>query len=295
MKRALLIISLTLGCGNDFESPSRVSSPRMLALIVEPPDAQPGEDVTFRPLLANPGAAPLNLAFSVNLSTATLAAGAGQALGEPGESIPLLWDGETALLEGTETARAVEALLAQIRDAPVGTPQRVVRQVFEQVGLPVMVEFELRDPDGAIVLEGFKRFFLSSRAERTTNPPPPRFAIAGRWVRASEEDPLACAPEAEPPEVSAAAVIPLAPDEDDEAWLEAYPALDLAGDLIEKRESAFYSWFSTAGDFAFAVTRPPERQVQWIAPDAPGDYPLWLVVRDGHLGTSACRATVQVR
>lgn len=244
---------------------------------------------------ANPGGAPLNLAFSVNLSTATLAAGAGQALGEPDESIPLFWDGETALLEGTETARAIEALLSQTRDAPVGTPERVVRQVFEQVGLPVMVEFELRDPDGAIVLEGFKRFFLSSRAERTTNPPPPRFAIAGRWVRASEDDPLACTPAAEPPEVSAGAVVTLAPDEDDEAWLETYPALDLAGDLIDKRESAFYSWFSTAGDFAFAVTRPPERQVEWIAPDAPGDYPLWLVVRDGHLGTSACRATVSVR
>lgn len=291
---AALTAASLAGCTNDFEPPSRVSGPRLLAVTVEPPEALPGEDVAFRPLIASPGGAPLTLALSVDLSTATLAAGAGQAIGTPAEPTALAWDGETAVLDGAETARAMEALLAQVGDAPPGTPEHVVRLVYEQVGLPLTVQLELRDAEGAVVLEGFKRFFLSPHAERTTNPPPPRFAIGGRWVRASPDDPLSCAPESQMPEVSAGEAVALAPEPSEEEWLETYPALDLEGELIENRESAFYSWFSTAGDFTAAVTRPPARDVEWTAPDEPGEYPLWLVVRDGHLGTSACRATVRV-
>lgn len=282
-----------LGCANDFDPPSLVKGPRLLAVVVEPPEAAPGEDVVFRPLVASPDA-PLTVAVRVDLSVRALAAGAGQAIGEQAEPIALGWDGEVAVLDGRETARAIDALLGQLGEALPGTAEHVVRLVYEEVGLPVTVELELRDARGAVVLEGFKRFFLTPRAERTTNPPGPRFAIGERWVSASSGDPFACEPEAEAPEVRAGEVVVLAPDPDDEAWLETYPALDLEGEVIEGRESAFYSWYATAGSFSFAVTRPPEREVEWTAPDEAGDYPLWLVVRDGHLGTSACRATVRV-
>lgn len=285
---------LALGCANDFEPPSLVSSPRLLAVIVDPPEALPGDDVTFRPLVASPNDEALTLAFRVDLSTAALAAGAGQAIGEPAEPIALAWDGDAAALGGERTASAIEALFAQLGEVRPGTPEDVVRLVYEQVGLPLTAEVELRDRDGAIVLEGFKRFHLTSRAERTTNPPPPRFAIGGRWVSASPADPLACTPEGEAPQVQPGAVVTLAPDPSDEAWLETYPALDLEGERIERREGAFYSWYATAGAFAFAVTRPPDRDVEWTAPEEPGEYPIWLVVRDGHLGTSACRASVRV-
>jgi hypothetical protein len=293
MKWAAIIASLALGCSNDFEPPTLVSGPRLLAVVAEPPEAAPGEDIVFRPLVASPTDAPLTLALRVDLSTRTLSAGAGQAIGEDAAPIALAWDGATAVLEGDETTRAIDSLLAQLGEASPGTPEHVVRLVYEEVGLPLTVQLELRDEDGAIVLEGFKRFFLSPRAERTTNPPGPRFAVDGRWV-STPSGSFECEPEAEAPEVRAGAAVVLAPDPSDEGWLEAYPALDLEGEIIESRESAFYSWYSTAGRFSFAVTRPPDREVEWTAPEEPGDYPLWLVVRDGHLGTSACRTIVRV-
>ena len=291
--RIALLASLALGCANDFDPPSLVKGPRLLALVVDPPEAAPGQDIVFRALVASPDGAPLTLALRVDLSTRALAAGAGQSLGDQAEPIELAWDGEAAVLEGAETARAIDALLEALGDAPPGTPEHVVRFVYEAVGLPLTVELELRDERGAIVLEGFKRFFLSPRAARTTNPPGPRFAIDGRWVSASS-DPFTCEPDGEAPEVRAGAAVTLGPDPDDAGWLETYPAIDLEGEVIESSESAFYSWYSTAGSFSFAVTRAPDREVEWTAPEEPGDYPLWLVVRDGHLGASACRATVRV-
>lgn len=290
---SLALLSM-LGCGHDFEPPSRVSGPRLLAVVVEPPEAQPGQDITFRALMANPDDEPLSLLFRVDLSSAALAAGAGQTIGSPAAPLTLPSDGPSARLSGAETSRAVEALLAQVEGALPGTPEHVVRYVYEHVGLPLTVELELRDAEGTVVLEGYKRFFLSPRPAAANNPPPPRFAIDGRWVRAFADGSDTCIPEELAPEVRAGAIATLAPEPDEERWLETYPALDLEGELIEEQESAYYSWFSTAGEFASAITRPPQRDVAWTAPDEPGDYPIWLVVRDGHLGTSACRATVHV-
>lgn len=294
MRRALLAL-LCLGCSNDFDPPSLVVGPRLLAVVVSPPEAHPGEDITFRPLVANPTSTPLTLAWSVDLSTAALAAAAGQSLGEPAAPIALEWDGEVAVLPGQETQRALDALLAQIGEAAPGTSEHVVRFVYEEVGLVATVGIELRDEAGVTVLEGFKRFALTPRSERTTNPPPPRFAIDGRWVsgRAADSDSFECEPEGEAPEVGAGETILLAPD-DDETWLETYPAIDLEGRVIENRESAYYSWYATAGTFAFATTRAPDASVEWTAPMAPGQHTIWLVVRDGHLGTSACRSVVHV-
>lgn len=292
MRRLLTIVALlALGCAdNGFDPPSLVRGPRVLGVIVEPPEARPGEDVTFTPIVASPNGEPLAIEWTIDLGTAALAAGAGQSIGEPGEPI-VLEDGEP--LSGGATRQAIDALLAQVGGAPAGTPERVVEIVYEQVGLPVMAAFTARDAGGEIVVEGFKRFVLTPRAEVTTNPPPPRFAIDGRWVSARGGDPLSCEPEGDAPEVVAGEVATLAPDED-ESWLETYPALDIEGRLVENREAAYYAWHSTAGEFSSAVTREPERAVEWTAPDEPGDYPIWLVVRDGHLGTSACRATVRV-
>ena len=94
-------------------------------------------------------------------------------------------------------------------------------------------------------------------------------------------------------EEQAGATLTLSP-EPDEDWLETFPALDLEGQVITGREDAYYSWFSTAGDFGFETTRPPGRDTEWTAPMEPGEVPFWLVVRDGHLGTSACLGMIRV-
>ncbi|MBX3274103.1 MAG: hypothetical protein KF729_27805 [Sandaracinaceae bacterium] len=284
---ALALLGLAACEGPAFDEPSLVRGARVLAAIAEPPDAAPGEDVTLRALTAlAPGA---TVEWSLDASPAALALWAGQTLFEAGspEALP------EGRLDGARTQASIDALYARVGDAPPGTPEHVVRLVYEEVGLVLFATFVVRDADGGLIAEGHKRIGLSPRAERTTNPPPPRVRVGERWASARAGDPAACTPEDAPLEARAGEVIVLAPDPD-EGWLESYPALDLAGRPIRGMENAYYSWFATAGRFRFSVTRAPERDVEWTAPDVPGDVALWLVVRDGHLGVSACALTIRV-
>lgn len=288
MRRAWLGALLLIACeGTPFDEPSLVLGPRVIGAVAEPPELAPGEALELSVVTALADGATVE--WSADPSPAALARSAGQALFEVRDPVPLP-DGR---LDAAATQAAIDELLALVGDATPGTPEHAVRLVYEEVGLVLTVQFVVRGASGAVIAEGFKRVGLTPRAARTTNPPPPRFAIADRWASARAGDPTRCAPEADPLEVPVGATVVLAP-EVDEPWLETYPALDLDGRTIEGVENAYYSWFATAGDFQFAVTRAPEREVEWTAPEAPGEVTFWLVVRDGHFGTSWCTTSVLV-
>ena len=300
MRRAALtlaLLTLVSACeGNDFAPPSIVVAPRLVAVVADPPVAAPGTDIRLTPLVAAPGVDPdVSLEWSAALGTRALALAAGQeTVGEDAAETPLSVEDGVATIPGEATQAAIEALLTIVGDATPGTAEDVVRLVYETVGLVVTIRVVMRDADGEIAMEGFKRVLLMPSPAASTNPPPPRFAIDGAWVSARDgADPFGCVPEAELPMVRAGVEVTLEP-EGDEAWLETFPALDLDGRLVEGTEAAYYSWFSTAGDFRLDVTRAPNRQTVWTSPQTPGTVPIWLVVRDGHLGTSACRAEVAV-
>jgi hypothetical protein len=87
----------------------------------------------------------------------------------------------------------------------------------------------------------------------------------------------------------------LTPEDGEEAWLETFPVIDTGGRFVTGEEHAYYSFFSTGGRFDQEVTRAPAREEIWRTPRTPGPYPLFVVVRDGHGGTSWCRAAVEVR
>lgn len=281
--RPWLALLLLVGCGPEFDRPHRVEGVRLVGVIVEPPSAPPGTDVTITPLVLGPGADRADVRISVDLSPRSLARSAGQELFEMADPIVV----DDGALPGARTSEAVDALLAEVDDAPVGTPEAVVRQVYEEVGLVANVRVEVF-VDDALEVEGFKRLGLF--AQPSTNPPPPRFSVGDAWLGGA----LDCAPEASAPVVAPSAVVTLRPDPE-EPWLETFPAFDLDGQIIEGTEAAYYSWFVTDGELSFDVTRAPDASVEWTAPSAPGTYPIWLVVRDGHFGTSFCEARVDVR
>ncbi|MCA9608437.1 MAG: hypothetical protein KC619_22675 [Myxococcales bacterium] len=288
MKRvASMLVLLLLGCeGTPFDTPSIVLGPRVLGAVAEPPEVAPGAELTMA--IATAMAEGATVEWSADTSPNALAASAGQQLFEARDPVPL----PGGVLDGSATQAAVDELLALVADAPANTPESVVRIVYEEVGLVLTVQFVVRDAGGVVIAEGFKRVGVVP-SPRTTNPPPPRFSVGDRAASARLGDPTRCAPEGAPLEARAGETIVLAP-EPDEAWLETYPALDLEGRTIEGVENAYYSWFATDGAFQFAVTRAPEREVEWTAPDTPGEVTFWLVVRDGHFGTSWCTATVAV-
>lgn len=299
MTRALLLAALLaslslVGCTDyGFVPPSLIEGPRLLAVRATPPEAAPGVDITLDAITARPNDEALTFEWSADLSPRALAASSGQTIGQPSPGQVILGTGASVTLPGADTDAAIDALLDEVRDAEPATPEHVVLTVYREVGLVLEVQVIVRDARGEILVEGFKRVNLTPRDRTGTNPPAPRFRVGERWVSAREGDASRCVAEGDPPEVARGQAVVLAPD-DDAAWLETYPALDLDGRTITGVENAYYSWFSTAGDFQFDVTRAPERELTWTAPDVEGDVPLWLVVRDGHLGTSACRAVVRV-
>ena len=142
-----------------------------------------------------------------------------------------------------------------------------------------------------------KRVLISDRPEPHANPPPPSFAFGDIAVVADPERPSTCIG-ADGRRVSAPAdtEVELAPTtvDDEETWLEEYQVIDARGQLQQRKERAFYSWFSSAGEFEQQITKSPLRNELWRTPKKLDTYPFWLVVRDGHGGTSACRLDVEI-
>jgi hypothetical protein len=81
---------------------------------------------------------------------------------------------------------------------------------------------------------------------------------------------------------------------EEEAWLETYNIINSRGELRERKERAFYSWYATGGDLDSGTTKSPLSNNIWRLPGETGEQTLWLIVRDGHGGTSACELTVMV-
>jgi hypothetical protein len=201
------------------------------------------------------------------------------------------------LLAGLVTRAAfdnVEALAESYGDR---LPIDLVRRLAETAGFPATVELTVTAEDtGETLVRAFKRVTLTTRPERGTNPPPPRFQIGDAWVGpVADGTPFLCAPEEaalEPLDAGSETV--LSPAEDDDAWREQYPILTIDGAIATVTEGAYYSWYATAGDLRQGKTSAPAREEIWTAPSEGGQEALWLVVRDGHGGTSACRIDVDV-
>lgn len=312
MRRVFVIIGsvlLATGCIAPLDSPTIVKTPRILAIVAEPPEAAPGADFAFRAMISVPENVPrpLSLRWYRCLSPGRILSEAGLFVRLPSEieamfpcPDPVVLDpAEPFVVPGAESQRIVELIEAA---ASVGSfDTAVLEQILATAGLPFVVDVEVLDANGVVVVSGYKRAAFTTRASPTTNPPRPVFVIDERWaIVGSDDGSFACrsldgtAPSLEP-DVNVVIDPRFEPGEDGaETWLETFPIYDYTGGVREARENAYYSWFATAGAFSAAITRPPDRQVIWRTPAEPGPATLWLVVRDGHLGVSACRLELEI-
>ena len=318
----LPMLVLASGCLDlDFDPPSIVKGTRILAITANPPEALFGEDVHFEALIVDAAANDLTVQDGVEVRwTVCLALGEIFAAAGLGASSGLddgcaEGDGLVVLEQDGAQNRAVlpgEVLAGAVNMIPMGPPDMpppdpmipgvdpdvlaTLSTVIAEVGIPLQVRMEVRQND-VLILSGFKRFAITTRSGATLNPPPPRFGIDGTVVSArATGDPHVCVTaDGEAPIVAPEAEVDLTPDENEEAWIEHYPVFDLQGGIIENSESAYYSWFSTAGAFSEEISQRPLRDTVWTAPAEAGTYPIILVIRDGHLGGAWCVATVRVR
>lgn len=322
-ERAFLLAFATLASGCldlNFEPVTQVQTPRILNIVADPPEVPFGAEVRFEALVVDADGSDLALApdaelrFTVCMSVREILVASGLGFGteleddcrDGGEDLVRLETGGelppgTARLPGEAFLRLVEQLMRLTgggggEGIPSDERLTTLLRVISEVGVPLRMRLEVWR-DGAMILTGFKRFAIAEREDLTTNPPAPRFAVDERWLTARDGgDPRACVPEdgGEVPVVLAGSEVTLAPDPDEDPWIESYPVVGLDGSLLVNQESAYYSWFSTGGRFSDAITRRPERDVVWTAPTEPGRYTVWVIVRDGHLGSSHCRTEIEV-
>lgn len=218
----------------------------------------------------------------------------------------------------------IDGLIAQFRER-VGSAisDAYIERLLTDVGIQLTVQVEIftgAPPDEELLTTGVKRVIVSRRLEHGTNPPRPRFAIGDYGVvsaYAPGGSGLDCATESGSPIVvpprKSMALRPDPTPQDpldtatDEPWTldptcsdtdpvtECYGVLDPQGFFTQKPEGAFYSWLVTAGSLFEGTTLRPARDDEWTSPSTPGDVTMWVVTRDGHGGTAACRATITVR
>lgn len=307
MNRALLLLPL-LAAVSCFELPefaqsSFIDRPRILAVVAEPPEVSPSRtasatlsllvagakqytDVRWRAcgMAGGGGFGGMSNMFGENDGDS----GCGSAAFEfgAGERVSLPLDMARQFLMSDDIAQAA-----------LGSPlsAAVLEQIRTSVGIPVTIEVELL-ADGKR-LRALKRVLLRESESPGSNPPPPTFRFGDTILRSQgDAPPYRCEPDQGSLQVGLRQSVALVPvfDGDSEPWLETYSVLDARGTLGERKEQAFYSWFTDGGALDDDSTRAPSRENTWRAPDKPGCAQLWLVVRDGHAGSTACIARVAV-
>jgi hypothetical protein len=209
----------------------------------------------------------------------------------------LLTEDEAFTLPGAETQSVVDLLSLA---SQAGYDVQRILDVLDTAGLAFEVNLDVLDANGVVLVSALKRGALTRRDAPGTNPPSMRFRLGESLMVSDPTRTFVCASEPGEPVVLASdtdfTIEPLigrAPD-GEEDWLESFPIYDYSGGVTEGRENAYYSLYVTAGGTSKETTRPPERNFQFHTPKEPGPMTLWMIARDGHLGTSGCRLDLMV-
>lgn len=302
---ALLVVALLAlapGCVElpDFARASRVEGPRVLAVFAEPPEANPGQPIDLSVLVAGVDDGAYEVSWRACAAFAQ-APGSSQFGDRPddegcgGALSFALGKGSTLSVPGEVTARLAQDLDLIAVSLGSELPPEIIDAIRTRVGIPFMVEARVQ-AEGKLI-RSVKRVLISERQSPHANPPPPRFRIGDTEVRAESGVLAPCVTDSgRAPAVAVDSEVELSPvvEGDEEPWVEDYEVLDARGDVQPRTERAYYSWFSTRGRLEQEVTKSPLRNELWRTPKNSGCYPLWLVVRDGHGGASACQTDVAV-
>jgi hypothetical protein len=289
--------------GGCFETPefareSLIDRPRILAIVADPPEVTPGTGVALSLMVA--GAEVSDVRWSACGTFASFAASTqyGENQGDQGCSDrPLIiGEGQRVKLDTTSTEALFEddALVQSALGAQL--PAETLTLIRDGVGVAFSIEADVLASGKR--LRGLKHVLLSYREHPNKNPPPPSFVFNNDMKIGAGPEPFTCA--AASGEVAHAApgakvsLRPILAPTAEEPWLETYPVLDATGHSVERKEQAFYAWYATTGKLARGETHEPNRENTWELPNQELCARMWLIVRDGHGGISACMLRVQI-
>lgn len=282
----------------EFADSSLVDRPRVLSVVASPPEVVEGSGVSLTVLIA--GAQDVQVSWSACARYTPFGQG-----NQYGENSGDQGCGDDRMVLATGPTVSIPPALTQVffqsdedlRDA-LGAllPGFELDELRQSIGVAFSIEADIQ-ADGKH-LRALKRILVRDTDQPHSNPPPPSFRFGDRLIQGfGEPAAFSCRPEGEGGvHVTPGEHVQLAPvvDGEQEPWLESYTVLDARGELGAREERAFYAWFASAGTLDRNNTRAPDRDNEWIAPEASGCQRLWLVVRDGHGGESACELPVAV-
>lgn len=289
---------LGAGCLGALDPPTLVKTPRILAILTDPPESAPGTDIHVGVIAyvpTDPDGTSTTYRWRVcdSIDRILDAAQIPADLPElPCTTLPET--GPTATVPGTRTA----ALAMLLRSIPPSDrfDTSFLTTILDTAGIPFEVEVDVLDAAGNVLVTGRKIAAITTRTEPppTTTPPVVLFSFGEQDVAMPEDlfdhrcvattGGLRAAPEA---------VVPVTPIPGID-WTEEFPIWDYTGSVRIGRENEYYSFYATGGSISEETTRPPDRAIEWTAPEEPGTYRLWMIVRDGHLGARGCWVDVEV-
>jgi hypothetical protein len=279
---ALLALPLLAGCivgdgkyarPRDLPDQWLVDRMRILGVKPEPPEARPGQPVSFSALLADPnGEADVVIWFAC------------EEAGGAGCDVDL-----DALPENPTPEQLAEAgvIGAEPGFAPVYVPPADILDALPAEdrleGLTVTVQLaafpaETGGETGVDLYNqaevGYKRLVVSEAATPNANP----------WFSSFTVDGFEAPPDAAV-EVDAGEQYELGVTIPEEA-VETYTYVTTDGVSEERVEEPYVTWYVTGGSLDEYWTLHPYTQATWRAPDSPGEVVIYAVVRDRRGGTA---------
>lgn len=293
---APLVALLLGGCLGGLPSPQIVITPRVLAVVADHPESHPGTDVGLHVVAYDPMQRELTYAWRACISLGDLLSSANIPVSLPEiPCIPLASTTADAVVPGALTQAVVDQL-GMAADLG-GFDPAFLQAVIATAGMSFQVEVDVI-AEGTVLITAYKRVGITLRDPVTTNPPVLEYAVGDAavsmpvegWTGTGDDcviwgPPITLAPGEE---------IAVTPIDDPSTWVETFPILDYGGELTSGTENAYYSFYATAGGLSGETTRQPNPDVTFTAPEEAGPVRLWLVVRDGHLGTRACTFEIDV-
>ncbi|MDB4943153.1 MAG: hypothetical protein JWP97_2687 [Labilithrix sp.] len=294
-------VGVLAACRPDLgERESRVDRTKVIAVLVEPPDAMPGQEVTATVVVASPDgpvtasaewalcATPRLLTENGSVSTACQANGVVPLGGAPAASVTLPLPSDACAAFGPE----IQAAEVRPRDPDsTGGFFAPIRALVVTAGGGPLTAFgfaRLRCGLANASAENVQAF--AARYAPNRSPVPSRLAAAPRSGAPAGLDAIAPGDRV----VLRASWRP----EDAEVYAYYDPA---ALAVVDRREGMRVTWLASAGDFDADRTGRADTEAEvftdntWTAPPRTGLVHVWAVLRDTRGGTAALYETLVVR
>ncbi len=321
---ALLLAALVVaGCSESTEPRQQVTDLRVLGVRLEPPSAAPGDTVTATALVVDPTEEPYTLSWFYCPTPVSVEAFFGVEFDASADLCDLpdhpnglpIGDIDTGSTDGatfTVPPDFIDQVSGLFEESDLSIDAQALGGLMLITGWHMHVVLIAENDSKRVVTR--KRLVVSALGSGLNeNPDPPAIFLRSDDDEDEDRPELPESPVDLPP--TGTCFIAGAPDQlDDSTTWELTPlnipeeppnyySIGFTGEVTEREERLFFSWFTTAPVLGDGITKTPDPDttldlttiVEDQVLDTDGDLPalpLWVVVRDGRGGTDWCRTDI---